>query len=104
MVNRSILKFLTILIAATVTASASACALFKSDEKMAREAKISMSEAITIAQRVIPGEPVQAEIGQEAGHTVYQVKILDKYNKTRWVYVDTMTGAVTEAKRSGVLD
>jgi uncharacterized membrane protein YkoI len=101
MVNRSLtlLRPLTILISAFATASVPAWALFESDEKLAREAKISMSEAITTAQRVIPGQPVQAEIGKDAGHTVYQVKIVDKDNKARWVYVDTMTGAVTEAKR-----
>jgi uncharacterized membrane protein YkoI len=73
--------------------------LFESDNKVATEAKISMVEAITTAQKTIPGPPVHVEMGRDAGHTVYQIEIRDKDNKSRWVYVDTMTGAITEAKR-----
>jgi hypothetical protein len=74
-------------------------ALFESDNKVAKDAKISMVDAITTAEKTIPGQPVHVEMGRDAGHTVYQIQIRDKDNKSRWVYVDTMTGAVTEAKR-----
>jgi uncharacterized membrane protein YkoI len=88
------------ILALTVTAvSVPAWALFESDNKVAKEAKISMVEAITTAQKTIPGQPVHVEMGRDAGHTVYQIEIRDKDNKSRWVYVDTMTGAITEAKR-----
>jgi uncharacterized membrane protein YkoI len=66
---------------------------------VAKEAKISMAEAVTTAQKTIPGQPVHVEMGRDAGHTVYQIEIQDKDNKSRWAYVETMTGAVTEAKR-----
>jgi uncharacterized membrane protein YkoI len=55
-----------------------------------------------VAERTIPGKPVHVEMGKDLGHTVYQVEILDKDNKSRWVYVDAMNGAVTEAKRSSL--
>jgi uncharacterized membrane protein YkoI len=88
------------ILALTVTAvSVPAWALFESDNKVAKEAKISMAEAVTTAQKTIPGQPVHVEMGRDAGHTVYQIEILDKNNKSRWAYVETMTGAVTEAKR-----
>jgi len=80
-------------------ASLPASALFESDSELAREARISMVEAITTAQKTIPGQPIHVEMGKDSGKTVYQIQMLDKDNKTRWVYVDTMTGAVTEAKR-----
>ena len=62
-----------------------------------------MAEAITVAERTIPGKPVRVEMGKDLGHSMYQVEILDKDNKSRWVYVDAMSGAVTEAKRSSRL-
>lgn len=74
-------------------------ALFESDNQLAREAKISMVEAIATAQKTIPGQPVRVEMGKDSGKTVYQIELVDKDNKSRWVYVDTMTGAITEAKR-----
>jgi uncharacterized membrane protein YkoI len=79
-----------------------AWAIFESDKTLAGQAKISMAEAITVAERTIPGKPVHVEMGKDLGHTVYQVEILDKDNKPRWVYVDAMNGAVTEAKRSSL--
>jgi uncharacterized membrane protein YkoI len=82
--------------------SAPARAIFESDKTLAEQAKINMAEAITVAEHVIPGKPVQVQMGKDLGHTVYKVEIVDKDNKSRWVYVDAMTGAVTEAKRSSL--
>jgi len=79
-----------------------AWAIFESDKTLAGRAKISMAEAITVAERTIPGKPVRVEMGKDLGHSMYQVEILDKDNKSRWVYVDAMNGAVTEAKRSSL--
>jgi len=85
-----------------VLAAIPAWAIFESDKTLAAQAKISMAEAITVAERTIPGKPVHVEMGKDLGHTVYQVEILDKDNKSRWVYVDATNGAVTEAKRSSL--
>lgn len=79
-----------------------AWAIFESDKTLAGQAKISMADAITVAQQTIPGKPVHVEMGKDLGHTVYQVEIVDRDNKSRWVYVDAMNGAVTEAKRSSL--
>jgi uncharacterized membrane protein YkoI len=89
----------TILALIVTAVSVPTWALFESDNKLAKEAKISMVDAITVAEKTIPGQPVRVEVGKDAGKTVYQIEIRDKDNKSRWVYVDTMTGAVTEAKR-----
>jgi uncharacterized membrane protein YkoI len=85
-----------------VLAAIPASAIFESDKTLAGQAKISMADAITVAERTIPGKPVHVEMGKDLGHTVYQVEILDKDNKSRWVYVDATNGAVTEAKRSSL--
>jgi uncharacterized membrane protein YkoI len=82
------------------TGTGPAWAIFESDRTLAEQAKISMAEAITTAQKIIPGRPVHVEMGKDLGHTVYQVEILDRDNKSRWVYVDAATGSVTEAKSS----
>ena len=89
----------TILALMVTAVSLPAWGLFESDNKVAKGAKISMVDAITVAEKTIPGQPVRAEVGRDAGKTVYKIEIRDKDNKSRWVYVDTMTGAVTEAKR-----
>jgi uncharacterized membrane protein YkoI len=79
-----------------------AWAIFESDKTLAEQAKISMAEAITVAQQTIPGKPVHVEMGKDLGHTVYKVEVVDKDNKSRWVYVDAINGAVTDAKRSAL--
>jgi uncharacterized membrane protein YkoI len=83
-------------------ASVPARAIFESDKTLAEQAKISMVEAITVAEHVIPGKPVHVQMGKDLDHTVYKVEIVDKDNKSRWIYVDAMTGAVTEVKRSSL--
>ena len=89
---------------ASVVTAIPAWAMFESDKTLAGDAKISMAEAITVAQQTIPGQPIHVKMGmgKDLDHTVYQVEILDKDNKSRWVYVDAMNGAVTEAKRSSL--
>jgi len=55
-----------------------------------------MAEAITVAEQTIPGKPVHVEMGKDLGHTVYQVEIVDKDNKSRWVYVDATVKTVID--------
>jgi len=93
-----IIIWISVLLVTAIPASA----MFESDKTLAGEAKISMAEAITVAERTIPGQPVHVKMGKDMEHTVYQVEILDKDKKSRWVYVDAMNGAVTEAKRSSL--
>jgi uncharacterized membrane protein YkoI len=76
-----------------------AWAFFESNQQLAEDARISMADAITIAEKIIPGKPVHAQIGKDLGHTVYQIEIIDKDKKFRWVYIDATNGSVTEAKR-----
>ena len=79
-----------------------AWAILESDETLAEQAHISMVDAITVAQKTIPGKPIHVKMGKDLGHTVYQVEILGNDNKSKWVYVDAANGAVTEAKRSSL--
>ena len=91
--------FITLVLLCT---SVPARAIFESDKTRAEQAKISMAEAITVAEHTIPGTPVQVQMGKDLGHTVYKIEIVNKENKSRWVYVDAATGAVTEAKHSSL--
>jgi uncharacterized membrane protein YkoI len=77
-----------------------AWAIFESDNTLADQAKVSMTEAIHVAQQTIPGKPVHVKMGKDLGYTVYQVEIMDKDSKSRWVYLDAANGALTEVKRS----
>jgi uncharacterized membrane protein YkoI len=96
MARRILLTMVTLIMGAHC---APAWAMFESDTTLAEHAKISMVEAIVTARQTIPGRPIHAQMGKDGGHTVYQIQILDNDGKSRWVYVDTMTGAVTEVKR-----
>ena len=89
----------TILALMVTAVSLPAWGLFESDNKVAKGAKISMVDAITVAEKTIPGQPVRAELVRYAGKSFYKIEIRDNDNNSRWVYVDSMSGAVTEAKR-----
>jgi uncharacterized membrane protein YkoI len=96
MVRRMLVTTLAMLF---TVASAPTWAIFESNKELVEQARISMEEAIITAQQTIPGQPVHVKMGKDAGHTVYQIEILDKNKKSRWVYVDATNGAVTETKR-----
>jgi uncharacterized membrane protein YkoI len=81
---------LTFLFSATV---APAWALFESDRTLSGEATVSMVDAIKIAQKALPGKPVEVTMGKDDERVVYKIEIVDA-TTTREVYVDAKTGKV----------
>ena len=73
-------------------------ALFESNQDLADSAKITMAQALSTAEKTIPGKSIKAEMGKDEGRVVYEVKILDANKKTHWVYVDAQNGKVMEKK------
>jgi uncharacterized membrane protein YkoI len=75
-----------------------AWALFESNKTLSDQARISMIDAIKTAEKKIPGKPVEVKMGKDEGRVVYEVALIDKNQKERWVYVDAQNGSVLEAK------
>ena len=76
----------------------SAWALFETNKELAQSATVPMDKAVQTALTAIPGKAVDAELGKEEGRTVYKVEIIDTADKSRKVYVDAQTMAVTIEK------
>jgi uncharacterized membrane protein YkoI len=75
-----------------------AWALFESNKTLSDQARITMIEAIKAAEKKMPGKPVEVKMGKDEGRVVYEVELIDKQNKNRWVYVDAQNGSVVETK------
>jgi uncharacterized membrane protein YkoI len=75
-----------------------AWAIFESNKTLSDKARITMIEAIKAAEKNIPGKPVEVKMGKDEGRVVYEVELIDKNNKNRWVYVDAADGKVVESK------
>ncbi len=60
-----------------------------SQDKMARSATISMSDAIRTAEASIPGSRAkESHVEKEGDHTVYEVQLADNLNNSRTVWID----------------
>jgi len=90
--------FLTALFIASLIGSSSAWALFETNKELANSATVPMDKAVQTALTAIPGKAIDAELGKEEGRTVYKVEIIDTADKSRKVYVDAQTMAVTIEK------
>ncbi|HEV8328619.1 MAG TPA: PepSY domain-containing protein [Nitrospiraceae bacterium] len=66
-------------------------ALFETNKELSQRATVTLDKAVQAAVVAVPGKAVEAEIGKEAGQTVYKVEIVDNNNKTQKVYVDAQT-------------
>jgi uncharacterized membrane protein YkoI len=66
--------------------------MFESNKTLTGSASIPLEDAIKKALAVVPGKPVEAEIGKDDGRTCYVVEIIDRNDKTQKVYVDAQTG------------
>ena len=63
-----------------------ACA---SQETMAKNARISMQQAVRTAEASVPGAKAkETHLETEGGRTVYEVELVDNSNNTRTVWVD----------------
>jgi uncharacterized membrane protein YkoI len=67
---------------------------------LAKEAKVTIDQAIKTATEKVPGTVVEAELEKKHGKTVWEVEVLGGDGKVTEVHIDAATGTVidTEAK------
>ncbi len=68
---------------------------------LAKEAKVSIEQAIKTAAEKVPGTVVETELERKHDKTVWEVEILGADGKVTEVHIDAVTGAVidVEAKK-----
>ena len=66
-------------------------------DTMAKNARISMQEAVRTAEASVPGgKAKETHLETEGGRTVYEVEMVDTTNNTRTVWVDAQTGRIVK--------
>lgn len=67
---------------------------------LAKDAKVTIDQAIKTATEKVPGTVVEAELEKKHDKTVWEVEVLGADGKVTEVHIDAATGAVidTEAK------
>lgn len=71
-----------------------ACA---SQETMAKNARITMQEAVRAAEASVPGgKAKETHLESEGGRSVYEVEVVDAGNNTRTVWVDAQSGRLVK--------
>ncbi|MDW7655061.1 MAG: PepSY domain-containing protein [Nitrospiraceae bacterium] len=68
---------------------------------LAKDAKVTIDQAIKTASEKVPGTIVEAELEKKHGKTVWEVEVLGADGKVTEVHIDASTGSVidTEAKK-----
>ncbi|MFM9907104.1 MAG: PepSY domain-containing protein [Nitrospiraceae bacterium] len=68
---------------------------------LAKDAKVTIDQAIKTASEKVPGTIVEAELEKKHGKTVWEVEVLGADGKVTEVHIDATTGSVidTEAKK-----
>ena len=69
-------------------------------ERLAKEARISMQEAVRTAEASVPGgKAKETHLETESGRSVYEVELVDDRNNTRTVWVDAQTGRIVKNEK-----
>jgi uncharacterized membrane protein YkoI len=76
--------------------SLGACA---SQEKLAKEARISQEQATRTAESSVGGRAKETHLERENGRTVYEVELVDRNDNTQTVWVDAQTGRIIKKDR-----
>ncbi len=68
---------------------------------LAKDAKVTIEQAIKTASEKVPGTVVEAELEKKHGKTVWEVEVLGADGNVTEVHIDAATGSVidTEAKK-----
>ena len=68
---------------------------------LAKDAKVTIDQAIKTASEKVPGTVVEAELEKKHGKTVWEVEVLGADGNVTEVHIDAATGVVidTEAKK-----
>ena len=91
---------LSLTLATCLLPVSSALALFGDDKaELLKGTQITLVEAVEKAMTTVKGKAVDAELEQEHGKTVFEVKIIDENEKTREVYVDAHSGEVVKIEK-----
>ncbi|NWF73029.1 MAG: PepSY domain-containing protein [Nitrospirae bacterium] len=61
-----------------------------------RHATVTLSQAVEIGERNVPGRAVKAELESSGSRVMYQMEIIDAVNRTHKVWIDAETGKVVE--------
>ena len=69
-------------------------------ETMAKNARITMQEAVRTAEASVPGgKAEETHLETESGRTVYEVELVDSANNTRTVWVDAQSGRIVKTDK-----
>ena len=67
---------------------------------MAKNARISMQQAVRTAEASVPGAKAkETHLETEGGRTVYEVELVDNSNNTRTVWVDAQNGRIVKTDK-----
>ena len=68
---------------------------------MAKDATVTIEQAIKTAVEKVPGTVVEAELEKKHGKTVWEVEVLDANGKVTEVHIDAATGLVIDTEPKG---
>jgi uncharacterized membrane protein YkoI len=68
---------------------------------LAKEAKITIDQAIKTGAEKAPGTVVQAELERKHGKTVWEVEVLSAEGKVTEVHIDAASGEVIDTEEKG---
>lgn len=71
---------------------------------MAKDATVTIEQAIKTATEKVPGTVVEAELEKKHGKTVWEVEVLGSDGKVTEVHIDAATGAVIDTEAKGKKD
>lgn len=66
--------------------------------EMAKEAKVTVDQAIKTATEKVQGTVVEAELERKHDKTIWEVEVVGADGKTSEVHIDAMTGAVIDVE------
>ncbi len=66
--------------------------------EMAKEAKVTVDQAIKTATEKVQGTVVEAELEKKHDKTIWEVEVVGADGKTSEVHIDAMTGAVIDVE------
>ncbi len=66
--------------------------------ELAKDAKITIDQAVKTGSDKVPGTVVEAELEKKHGKTVWEVEVLDAEGKVTEVHIDAATGEVIDTE------
>lgn len=68
-------------------------------KRLAETARVTLSEAVRIGEKAIPGKAVEAVLDEDHDQIVYKVTILDSNKKLHSIQISAMDGKIVEPKK-----